>query len=831
MKENKPKTREEARKAKKKTSWGKRIFKIFFAFMLVILLAGGGLFAYYAKDAPKISQADLEGNYASELVDANGDVFYSLGGEEREFATLDQYNDYLIDALLSTEDQQFYRHFGINPVAIMRAAFGYVLNKGHIVGGGSTITQQLVKNSVFSTLKADQTLKRKAQEAWLSIKIEREYSKDQILTYYMNKIHMGKNIYGMATAAKEYYGKAPDELKLNEAALLAGMPQAPNYYNPYENPKAATKRRNTVLNAMVKTKKITKKEAEKAKKVPIQEGLVEESEQPGNNLVFDGYLTAVLKEVKEKTNFDPYTDGLRIETNLDMSVQKTLYDIANTNGYVPFPNDEIQTAISVVEPETGKVLGIIGGRNQEGQLSENRALSNGRSIGSTIKPLIDYGPAIEHKDYSTYHLVEDKPFELDGWKLNNYDNNFRGQLTLREALVDSRNTVAARLFNEDLDKEQIKSFLENLGIDPTKITPGSDDLVPSSAINGNLSAVQLAGSYSAFANGGNYTPPYTVKKIITPDGKEENLTPKTHSAMKDSTAYMITDMLKDVPKQYSDMGISNVVHAGKTGTTNFTDEQLAEHNIPASGAPDTWYVGYSKNFTISVWTGYDELFTPGHYLMIDDGSMMLSRRIFTQAMTALSADIGGSDWKRPKSVVARPVYMGSSPAELPDKNTPKDKIVNELFVKGTEPTKVHKSKDSKPLPAPKGLEAKYTHSDDTIHISWSKFNEDTDDEEPVEYVLTINGESKVIGGTSYDIKQPEAGDYNISLALRRGDKIGKSSTVKLTIKRQDQDSDNEDPSKDKDKPEPPEEQPDDKANDDDDKDKDKENEREENRNE
>src|SRR5699024_9762969 len=178
----------------------------------------------YAAQAPEITEEDLTGTYSSDLVDMNGEVFYTLGGEEREYASADEYPKVLREAVMSIEDRRFEKHIGIDPIGIARAAVGYVTNAGQIVGGGSTITQQLVKNSVFSSLQEDQTLERKAQEAWLAIQLERQLSKEQILTLYLNRIHMGGNVYGVATAAEQYYGKSVSELELHEAALFAGMP-------------------------------------------------------------------------------------------------------------------------------------------------------------------------------------------------------------------------------------------------------------------------------------------------------------------------------------------------------------------------------------------------------------------------------------------------------------------------------------------------------------------------------------------------------------------------------------------------------------------------------
>ena len=568
--------------------------------ILTVIVAGAGLFAYYASNSPELTDEDLRGSYASDFVDMNGEVFYTLGGVEREFATADEYPEVMTDAMMAIEDQRFESHFGIDPIGIARAGVGF-LRTQQISGGGSTITQQLIKNSVFSTLEEDQTLERKAQEAWLAIQLEQQLSKEQIMTLYLNKIHMGGNVYGVATAAEEYYGKHVSELELHEAAMFAGMPRAPNYYNPYVNEEAAKNRRDTVLQTMVDVDAITQEEADAAMQVPITEGLQEPTEDP-NALVFDGYITAVLDEIEEKTEFNAYTAGLTIYTNYDPNAQELMFDVVNSDEYVNFPDEELQTASTLIDSATGQITAIIGGRNLEGQLSTNYATDLDRGVGSTIKPLTTYAPAIEFLQYSTYHQIDDAPYELNNWPPRNYDNDFKGQMSMRDALVDSRNVPTAKIFNEDLANYHgdITEFLQSIGIDTENLNsePG---LVPQNAINGTMSPLDLAGAYQAFANNGNYIEPHTVTKVTTQNGEEFDLAPESNVVMEDYTAYMVNDMLKEVVPYYgSQLPIPGYTHAAKTGTTNFTSEEMAEHNIPSDGVPDNWVVGYSPYYTMSV---------------------------------------------------------------------------------------------------------------------------------------------------------------------------------------------------------------------------------------
>ncbi|MDN6731528.1 MAG: transglycosylase domain-containing protein, partial [Atopostipes suicloacalis] len=698
----------------KKTLWKKILLGVF-GVILAIGVGGLGLFAYYASSAPELTNDDLTGSYSSDFVDMNGDVFYTLGGDKREYAEAQEYPELMLESIKAIEDTRFNDHLGIDPIGISRAALGYLTNAGEIVGGGSTITQQLVKLAVFSTEKADQTLKRKAQEAWLAIQLERQLSKEQIMTLYLNRIHMGSNVYGVATAAEEYYGKHVGDLELHEAAMFAAMPKAPNYYNPYVEPEAAKKRRDLVLDEMVEYGSISQDTADESKEIPVEEGLLERKEDD-KALVFDAYVSEVIEEIDKKTDYDPYTAGLTIHTNYDPNAQKLLYDVVNSDEYVNFPNDELQTAVTLVDSTSGKLTALIGGRKAEGQRLLNRATKNSRSVGSTIKPLSTYGPAIEFNQYSTYHQVIDEKYSIDGYSPRNYDRIFKGQMSIRESLVDSRNVPTAKIFNEDLDHNQVEGFLEGLGVDVSKLS-GGDGLVRSSAINGAMTPLELTGAYSAFANEGNYTEPYAVTKIVNQQGDETDLTPDTNKAMQDYTAYMVTDILKGVIPHYGNqLSIPGYVHAAKTGTSNYSEEEIAEHSIPSGAVPDNWVVGYSPYYTMAVWMGYDRKFDEGNQLKSSDGSIRLARAVYKATMSRLVSNLERRDWQRPSSVVELSIEKGSMPAKLAPEGS--ENSVSELFVKGSSEIPTETAEPAYELTAPTGLTAKYDPEEDRANISW-----------------------------------------------------------------------------------------------------------------
>lgn len=776
------KQKKNQKKSNKKShkSWLKGILIGIVALVLVALLSGVGLFAYYASSAPEIKLEDLVDNPSTAYYDQDGEEFYS-SGKERILVEANEIPQVLVDAVLSIEDQRFYSHIGIDPIRIAGAVLANVTD-GFGAEGGSTITQQLIKLSVFSTKKEDQTLKRKAQEAWLAIKLEQEYSKEQILTFYINKVYMSDNQYGMGTASEYYFGKPIGELELHEAALLAGMSQAPNAYNPYTDPDRAKERRDTVLYMMHENEKISQEEMTAAQEIPVTEGLVEQDESSIDALVIDSYLSTVNAEVKEKTGLDPHTAGLKIYTNLDMDAQEHVYNVLNSDDYDIFPNDEFQTAVTVVDVNTGQLKAIGGGRKQNAQLAYNHATDNGKSIGSTIKPLTTYGPAIEYLNYSTYQQVVDEPTNYaSGQAINNWDRDYEGQISMRRALVDSRNVPTFKIFTE-VGQENVKSFLKSVGLSNYHSLVKDNRVYESDSFSGTLSPVDLAGSYATFANGGDYTEPYTVSKVVAADGEEIDLTPSTNQAISDYTAYMITDMLKDVAGTGSTsrlVGIPGVSQAGKTGTSNYAAADKEAYNIPSGAVPDSTYVGYTTNYSVSVWSGYANKLEEGHWLSSDDGTRDIPRKVYREVMGYLSETVENSDWTRPSSVVEVAVEKGSNPAALPGPNTPSSEIVRELFVKGTEPTSVS-STFGEELSAPSGLSASYDAEKNEVVINWDAYSLSNSDEKP-SYELTIGGQTATTSDLGYVVQNPAEGALDIKVAVRANGKTGPAASVSVTV--------------------------------------------------
>ena len=616
--------------------------------VVLLMVASAALFFYYASSAPKISRSDLTSQSITTIYDDQNRVISRLGAQKREYAKDNQIPKQLRNAVVSIEDRRFYKHHGVDTIRILGAATSNVFGRSAGMQGGSTLTQQLVKLSVFSTAASDRTLKRKAQEAWLAINVEQHFSKSQILDFYINKVYMGNGIYGMQTAAQYYYGKDLNDLDLSQLALLAGMPQSPTYYNPLvSNTKYATQRRNEVLNAMVRSNYITQSQANQAASESVTAGLdpdhgnISGSGTAVDSKVVDPYVKQVLADLQAQ-GYNPYSDGLKVHTNLDLDAQQHLYDAANKN--VQFQNDKMQAGVAVTDPHNGQIIAMLGGRHTGNVVyGLNRAVQSNRSSGSTAKPLMDYGPAIEYLQWPTFKLIADTRFVFPGTNtvLHDFDKKYKGNMTMREALVQSRNVPAIRAL-QAVGIKRATSFLDGLGISQKQ---------PYTLQNGialYISPLQVSAAYAAFANGGTYYKPYYISSITTQDGSVKQFNPKGKRAMNKATAYMITDMLKgvftDSQGSATDARLNGVNQAGKTGTTNYPG------NSSQSGVMDSWMAGYTKNYSIAVWTGYDHPLEPGG--SISEQYVKSAQLLYKDLMQYLNSQNHASDWTMPDTVEA-----------------------------------------------------------------------------------------------------------------------------------------------------------------------------------
>lgn len=631
----------------------------FLTLFIALFLLGGGVFLYFVSKAPALSESKLVATTSSKIYDNKNELIADLGTERRVNAQANEIPTDLVKAIVSIEDHRFFDHRGVDTIRIMGAALRNLQGGG--LQGASTLTQQLIKLTYFSTSTADQTLSRKAQEAWLAVQLEQKATKQEILTYYINKVYMSNGNYGMQTAAQNYYGKDLKDLSLPQLALLAGMPQAPNQYDPYSHPEAALDRRNLVLSEMKGQGYISAEQYEKAINTPITDGLQSLKSVNSYPAYMDNYLKEVIDQVEQETGYNLLTTGMDVYTNVDQEAQKHLWDIYNSDQYVSYPDDDLQVASTVVDVSNGKVIAQLGARHQASNVSfgTNQAVETNRDWGSSMKPITDYAPALEYGIYdSTAYMLKDAPYNYPGTNipLYNWDKSYFGNITLQYAIQQSRNVTAVETL-ERVGLDQAKTFLNGLGIDyPTMVYANA---ISSNTTESNkkygASSEKMAAAYAAFANGGIYHKPMYINKVIFSDGSSKEFSDQGTRAMKETTAYMMTEMMKTV--LYSGTGrgayISWLPQAGKTGTSNYTDEEIEKH-IKNTGyvAPDEMFVGYTRKYSMAVWTGYSNRLTP----VIGSGFTVASA-VYRSMMTYLSEDDHPGDWTMPEGLYRSGEYV------------------------------------------------------------------------------------------------------------------------------------------------------------------------------
>ena len=768
---------EQNKKRNKNKKPNKSIFKRILFFLMIFavigVVAGGATFAYYVSTTPKIDESLLKDPISSKIYDEKGELLAEVGAENRDYVAYEDIPELVRDAVIATEDSRFFEHNGVDVLRLGSAVLANFTD-GFGSQGGSTITQQLVKRSFLSP---DKTLKRKSQELWLSLQIEQKYSKEEIFEMYVNKIYYGSGAYGIATAAETYFGKSLDELNLTEAATLAGLPQSPSAYDPFNHPEKAEKRRNIVLQLMNKHGYISESEMKEAQGIKIADTLLSDEERQSKDTTpYDSFVDVVIEEVEDKTDYNVFTDGLEIYTTIDKEAQEYVYKMLNSNDIIDFGDSDMQAGITLLDTTTGQIKAIGGGRNQTVQRGLNYATQIKRQPGSTAKPILDYGPAIEYLKWSTYEQVVDEEHAYsDGTPIRNYNGNYHGQMSIRQALAKSYNIPALKAMQAvGLDKS--KEFGEKLGFDFSK------GFFESYAIGGwdpGVSSLDLAGAYSAFGNEGIYNEPYAVTKIVLADDTEEKFTSEPVVAMKESTAFMVTDMLKSVMTSGTGTtaNVSGLPVAGKSGTTNYTDDERDKYNISRSPVPDAWFVGYTTNYTAAIWTGGENR---KDYL--DKTEQKYAQRMFKALMSEVSEGKKTKDFKKPSSVVKVGVEKGSDPAALPSANTPSDQIVYEYFVKGTEPTKVSETYDS--LEAP-NVGVEYDEAAQQLKVSWSY--PDMEGESVSFKVLQNidNGGYQTLQTTTEKevaIPNPTPGSiYQFSVTALVGDRESEPGTVSIQI--------------------------------------------------
>ena len=653
-----------AKKSKfsKQKRWVKVLILVLLAMMVVFIIGVVSITNMILK-TPDLEASDLETPLSTQIYNQDDELIGTMFQEENRLQVdIDEVPDEMKQAIVSIEDRRFYKHNGVDFMRILKAALAN-LKQGWGSEGGSTITQQVIKRSVLSSEK---TLTRKVQEAWLAIELEREYSKDEILELYINNVYLGNKSYGIKTASKTYFNKDIQDINLSQVALLAGLPNAPSMDNPIEHPKRAEKRRNQVLQSMVNNDIISEEEAEEAKNASIDDLLDQDDSNEDEEEFYNSFIDTVYQEVVEEEEVisedDFYQGGLKIYTSADPKLQEAVYDLMHSDDFA-FPDDGFETGIALIDTKSGEVQALGGGRNFQSIQDVNYGVSVPHQPGSTIKPILDYGPAIDELKWATDHNLKDEEYEYsDGTPVTEWDGEYWGDISMRRSLEWSRNIPALKAFKE-AGEDKTKKFAKDLGIDV-------DTKNESAALGGfnGVSPLQLAGAYAAFGNEGEYNQPSVVKKIEYPDGDKWEAEPESKDAMENHTAYMMTDMLKTVIKSGtgSKANVEGVPVAGKTGSTNIPKDVQNENGID-SGLIDSWFVGYTPEYTLAIWTGYPSLKDEDDKLQYihEDGTEDIPREMFKTLMSDIS-DSSMEDFKKPDDVISvgSELYIeGHEPAE------------------------------------------------------------------------------------------------------------------------------------------------------------------------
>ena len=728
MKKTNKKTRTKKTKSndtvvkQKKKKKVKKILKLLlniFLLLLLIGLIGGIVFAVYiVVKAPNFDPKNLYSTEASIVYDKNGKQITKLGVEKRKNVNYDDLPQVLVDAIIATEDSRFMQHNGFDLPRFLKASAGQVVNKitGHgNAGGGSTLTMQVSKNNYTSVESSGfEGIVRKFTDIYISIfKLEKNYSKEEIIEFYVNIPYLGNNSYGVEQACQSYFGKSVSDINLSEASLIAGLFQAPASYDPYRHPDYAEERRNTVLYLMQRHGYITKEEAEDAKKISVT-SLLRSSNPESESNEYQSYIDVVIDEVEEKTGNNPYTTGMKIYTNLDTDKQAVLNDLMSGKTWT-WKDDKVQAGVAIVDVNTGALVAVGGGRNRTGARQLNYATDITRQIGSCAKPLFDYGPAFEYNNAGLASQVYDGPHAYSsGVSIRNVDGSYGGTMTYKYALAASRNIPALKVF-QSVDNSKIKEFVTKLGIKPEVDSNGGLHEAHALGAFSGSNPKDMAAAYAAFANGGYYAEPYTINKVEYIDtDKTVSLKSKRTRVMSDSTAYMITDALTYAVSGYGNIGgsVSGVQLAAKTGTTMFDEATRRAKGYPSSANMDMWVTGYTPEYAVSLWYGYTEA-EKGYYLGSEGYSVR--GKIFRQIISNISDKSGSKKFTVPNSVVKVTVEKETSPLMLPSANTPDNMKVTEYFKKGTQPTEV--SPRYSALPNASGLTAKTNGNQ--VELSWT----------------------------------------------------------------------------------------------------------------
>jgi len=710
----------------RKASFAKKFILTSIKFLIIFTVAigcaltgivGGAVYAYIKTATPITEEqiANMTFNKTTFIYDSKGNVIQKLTGSDNrdcEPITDSEAPKFLKDAIISIEDERFEHHPGIDIQGIINAGIGFMrsLITGNSSGvrGGSTITQQVIKNITGNTKRS---LQRKVQEWYAAIQLEKKLEKWQILEMYMNYSYWGNSCYGVQAASKKYFGKPVQELSLAQCALLAGITNNPGKYNPFteQGRENAKTRQEIILGKMLELGKITQAQYEQAIKEDLKYASKEQSKKVTSvqSYFVDQVIVDVKKAIVEETGVSSivasnmiYGGGLHIYTTLDTAVQKAMDEVFMDDTYFPLVNDTArrqlehpQAAMAIVDVQNGYVRALYGGYGKkEASNTLNRASSSlmRRQPGSSIKPLVVYAPAIDLKLITPATVIDDVPsYMLTGKDAEreypkNYDRTHDGLTTVRNGIKNSVNVVAAKIWKDILGPDKSLEYLKKVGIDRENERYLS---VVMGGLEKGVNPLQMAAAYVPFAHDGLYFEPTTFTLVTDSDGREIINRKKTDNfsiAYSEQTAFIMTDMLKEVtlgrtsPYPHSGTAASFINEktigmpvAGKTGTT--------DSNI------DKWFVGYTPYYAAATWYGYDNTGSEPIELKKDEYNQAM--KIWAAVMQKVHKDLPYKDFEQPTGIVQKKIciYSGKVATELCEKDPRGNATKLEYFIKGTEP--------------------------------------------------------------------------------------------------------------------------------------------------
>ncbi len=585
---------------------------------LVIGLITAGGYTYFMQGAPKMNLIDYVGEEGTKIYDSNDNLITEIGLYQRNNVKYTDLPECLIDAFLATEDSRYFKHRGFDAPRMIQSLIDNIRSSS-FRSGGSTFTMQLVKNTYFTidagedSVEREKTISYKVQQISIALQTERILSKKEIFALYINRLNFGANIRGIQRASEYYFAKDCQNLNVAESALLAGIINLPNTYNPYRYLDYATQRRDTVLRLMLSHGYISQDEYNLYSSIKVEDMLAGENNYRMQNYdsSYQFYIDQVIQEAMKITGEDPYYVSMEIHTAMSRNLQDAIYAIQNGNSEVHFPDDAMQSAIACLDNTNGEIVGLGGGKNADGSMLLNRATQMYKQPGSSIKPVLSYALGFEYLGYSLDEILEDKPVTYNNRTLVNSTGSYWGRVNIRDALAYSLNMPSVITLQKVIDtigEEAVVQYLQNLGF--SQVTSESFGLLY--AIGGNecvASPLEMAVAHATMINHGTYQEPHCIRSIKRKKEGIVNPEIQTRQVLSSGSAYLVDVLMENNVS----CGLNNSMDIlqrpypvyAKTGTTDWGRDGL-QYGYPVAASKDKWMIASTSKYTNAVWVGYDQ---------------------------------------------------------------------------------------------------------------------------------------------------------------------------------------------------------------------------------